>query len=1713
MSETAQNSISALLEVESRSIKSIEATTAAIQKLSHEAKVLKRVLDSLPATDHKTRRQTTANLNSVQSRLDMLGAGLKGPDQRDLQALIQLGVKQNGRILRKDQPLGTFSARDQQLILKATQALTNPDFLATLTKQVKSRKVGALEGETREAYLTPTQRRQIASRAAKEQQSLANQQALMKEHETALKLDRAELNRVAKARKRQAEIIDKENAANARNIRKGGRYKSAAERAERDLIARGLRNRGDFTGGQDITKQDTATQKRWRKVQERLADPAYQSTLKGSLARPENIQALNDGLKQVTATFAENVKVQKAAQAAALAAERRAATEAAQQGVKPKAAPVNALRAPPTVQEMGARSREASRERMFGDGGAQLFRTQGALMGNYALMGGGISGMMAVLNFTVQLDKSFKQLQSIVRLTDTEMRGLEKTLISVSEKTKFTAVEVAEAATVLGQAGFNKDQIEKAIEPITLFATAVGTDLAQAVDLATSVMGIFDMEAGQLTDVANIMTTAINDSKLTMDKLSLGIQYSGNLAAQAGIDFKELVSLLGAMANSGIRSGSMLGTGFRQVLISLQAPSAKFKKRLAELNITLSDLDVRTHGMVNVLKTLTEAGFTSADAMEVLETRSAAAFSAMVNNLDVADALGRSMGVTASAAEANEIQMTSLANQWDRLRSIALSIGADTFGPLKDTFTSLIKMSADLLSNLKQYAPAMNALTVIGSGLGAYGLAKALGWVGGLLKSLIASGGFGMGLSAAAGMIGAGARGGVVGPMGPMRPMSMGARAGLVGRGLMGFGPIGLAAGTAIAVGASMYGEPAISDTERYRTEANAASGRFESSKTNIERVDKALNTIYDRSGLGELGLATEINKIADSFRDLNFTLSTVGGTTEQAIKDFKNLKTQLLLEAKVANDGQIRNLQDLGTAQEKDINSTAKGVGERLGVGNQRVFERGTSNFTVKSLDVIDQARLLQGGLKGSSPEDLRGYRDSILRTQDTIQKQLTELEGTPGRRSEISTLKSVLGDVQVLFDKLNSRIDTANQIEVQKTNQANLTGTTNLNTMFDKAISDLQQRFVIATNDPFYRKKDFQIEQSRRAKEESAGFEKEAKAIIAAMKAEADAKGYTDSAVNSSLSPLLSFMSSNKKFLATQNEEAKPQLLDKLEGELRVANKLKTELETKQSNTIDQKKVREYQAKLDEVAAEIERIVFDKATLNLVKDEGYSEAYSNALMASEDALASRKSANKEAADNYINRLEANSLVDGVFKGADVEAAIRRVGDSEFKKAFEKKVLAETTRADNARLEVLKPQDAIQNQLQATNYGLSRAQNMAGDGGLMTQQRKVQNQISVSLLADQNALQLQLLDLEKKALEAQKIILAETLKSTERVLADSNADGETRRSAEVENQKLKKQIEELNAKLGDVDNKKSKQGIDYNEANDKLADQGYFIPKARSLYMDETRRRTSAQLYGTEFKSDAGNDYNFANEKKGIFDQVVDQTNAQYEGFDIMAESVVNLQQVVNGLGDSLGNVFAGILDGTQKGSKAFKAMGHAIFSDMTQLASKMLANQLLASLFRSIGGAMTSMGGPLAQAAGAGSCAAPAPAKWNGGEVYGGAYAGGGEITTGMKTRDSTYIKAAKGEFVVRSEAVDAIGVDTLKTINNLNKNTVKNSAALQSSATEARPLFAPQLTTSVYLLDKTTPPPSMGANEVLAVITDDMVRKGQTRTLIKQIQTGQL
>lgn len=205
-------------------------------------------------------------------------------------------------------------------------------------------------------------------------------------------------------------------------------------------------------------------------------------------------------------------------------------------------------------------------------------------------------------------------------------------------------------------------EIDKALPSVTLLATATGSELATAVGIATTAISVFRLRAEEMPQVANQMTAALNLSKLTIDQVALGFQYVGNAAADMGLSLTETTAVLATLANQGIRSGSTIGTGFRQLLVDLQSPSENLRQRFRELNISMADVDIRTNGVVGVLENLRAAGFTSADAFATMELRGAAAFSALSRGADRMGDLITGIQQATGAAEANAIQMESLQN-------------------------------------------------------------------------------------------------------------------------------------------------------------------------------------------------------------------------------------------------------------------------------------------------------------------------------------------------------------------------------------------------------------------------------------------------------------------------------------------------------------------------------------------------------------------------------------------------------------------------------------------------------------------------------------------------------------------------------------------------------------------------------------------------------------------------------------------------------------------------------------------------------------------------------------------------------------------------------------------------------------------------------------------------------------------------------------------
>lgn len=342
---------------------------------------------------------------------------------------------------------------------------------------------------------------------------------------------------------------------------------------------------------------------------------------------------------------------------------------------------------------------------------ASLLATQGSLLMNYGLLGGGVAAIAGVTNAVVDLDAKLRELQAIAGATNGEFEGLRGVILKTSEDTKFSAVELAESATLLAQVGQSVAEIEETLPVISAFAMAVGTDMKNAVDIVTTTLTVFNMNASQTQRITNVMAEALNRSKLSMDQLTLGFQYAANIAADSGVTFEELTAALAGMSQAGIRSGSMLGTGLRQIMISLASPTDELRELLGELGLSLSDVDIKSQGLTGVLKNFADAGLSAGQAMSVFETRTAAALIAATNQVGFMMQVQEGFANTQAAEIAAAAQSESFKNSTLELKNEFLSFMNDALRPILETLIGATKGFKEFGNSIGPAIPLLKAAT------------------------------------------------------------------------------------------------------------------------------------------------------------------------------------------------------------------------------------------------------------------------------------------------------------------------------------------------------------------------------------------------------------------------------------------------------------------------------------------------------------------------------------------------------------------------------------------------------------------------------------------------------------------------------------------------------------------------------------------------------------------------------------------------------------------------------------------------------------------------------------------------------------------------------------------------------------------------------------------------------------------------------------------
>lgn len=244
----------------------------------------------------------------------------------------------------------------------------------------------------------------------------------------------------------------------------------------------------------------------------------------------------------------------------------------------------------------------------------QYDQTQG-LAGSMAASGaGGLATGSGILYAGARMlapgldfDTSMSKVQALTRLSgdSPELAALREQARQLGASTQFTAGNAADAQGFLAMAGFNPQAIRAAMPGMLALAKAGDSELADTADIASNILTGFNLQAGDMGRVGDVLVGAFTRSNTNLQMLGETMKYVAPVAAGVGQDIETMAAMAGKLGDAGIQ-GSMGGTALRAIISRLAKPPKMAAKALEELGIQAADADGNLRDMPSILTELYE---------------------------------------------------------------------------------------------------------------------------------------------------------------------------------------------------------------------------------------------------------------------------------------------------------------------------------------------------------------------------------------------------------------------------------------------------------------------------------------------------------------------------------------------------------------------------------------------------------------------------------------------------------------------------------------------------------------------------------------------------------------------------------------------------------------------------------------------------------------------------------------------------------------------------------------------------------------------------------------------------------------------------------------------------------------------------------------------------------------------------------------------------
>jgi hypothetical protein len=326
-------------------------------------------------------------------------------------------------------------------------------------------------------------------------------------------------------------------------------------------------------------------------------------------------------------------------------------------------------------------------------------------------------GMAASIGVLKDFGQAMSTVQAVSGATEAQFAALSAEARRLGATTRFSATQAAEGMIYLSRAGFSADEALMSIEGTLQLAQAGALDLGRAADIASNVLGGFNLTAAETPRVVDVLAKAANAANVTVEGLGEGLKYAAPAAAALGLTLEETVATLGKLGDSGI-AGGIGGRGFSSF-------ATTFVAKKSEITDIIGAFDLAEEGLTAVTRRLVEAGVSADDVIKIFRAENLDIFNVLGSaSLDAAkgtDKLNKSLVDAAGTAKNvsnimdNNLNGAILATQ-SALSEVVLAFG-DLF--VNDTLTAAF---SGLASLLRVAAENADILAVAAVGLAIRGL-------------------------------------------------------------------------------------------------------------------------------------------------------------------------------------------------------------------------------------------------------------------------------------------------------------------------------------------------------------------------------------------------------------------------------------------------------------------------------------------------------------------------------------------------------------------------------------------------------------------------------------------------------------------------------------------------------------------------------------------------------------------------------------------------------------------------------------------------------------------------------------------------------------------------------------------------------------------------------------------------------------------------------